>query len=153
MKKIYLAFLLMCVPFGVKAQELTMATLFKEMPDSLMPYLSRNNRLDMIDFMEANMKAEVTNLLDGRSCMTAMTADSLSIRLSDVLQVEMKLLSAEEQADSNRQAIRVRNKYTINENQTTCIVKIYNVAWKLLQSYVEHSALLNRDEKVFQPRP
>ena len=153
MKKIYIAFLLVCVPFCVNAQELTMAALFKEMPDSLMPYLSRNNRLDMIDFMEANMKAEVTNLLDGRSCMTAMSADSLSIRLSDVLQVEMKLLPAEEQADSSWQQIRVRRLYTINENQTTCIVKIYNVAWKLLRSYIEHSTLLNRDERVLQPRP
>ncbi|MBR6998224.1 MAG: DUF3256 family protein, partial [Prevotella sp.] len=42
-----------------------MADLFKAMPDSLMPYLTKNNRLDMIDFMEANMKAEITNQLEG----------------------------------------------------------------------------------------
>ena len=126
-----------------------MSSLFKEMPDSLMPYLSKNNRLDMVDFMEANMKAEVTNLLEGKSCMTALTSDSLSIRMNDVLQVEIRLFPSDEVADSSKQMIRVRRIYTINKNQTASIVDVYDAAWQLLRSYVEQSALLKREESLF----
>ena len=52
------------------AQELTIRDVFRQMPDSLMPYLSTNNRLDFIDFLDSNMKAEVKNQFDGKSEMT-----------------------------------------------------------------------------------
>jgi len=149
MKKKWIVFLLVCVPLCLHAQEPTMASFFKQMPDSLMPYLSKNNRLDMVDFMEANMKAEVTNLLEGKSCMTALTSDSLSIRMNDVLQVNMRLLPPHAAADSSKQMIRVRRIYTIKENQTMSIVNVYDTAWKLLHSYVEQSALLEREESLF----
>ena len=55
---------------------------FTSMPDSLSPYLTRNNRLDMLDFMDSHMKAEVTNQLEGKSEMALLTSDSLSVRLS-----------------------------------------------------------------------
>ena len=149
MKKKWIVFLLVCVPLCLHAQEPTMASFFKQMPDSLMPYLSKNNRLDMVDFMEANMKAEVTNLLEGKSCMTALTSDSLSIRMNDVLQVNMRLLPPHAAADSSKQMIRMRRIYTIKENQTMSIVNVYDTAWKLLHSYVEQSALLEREESLF----
>ena len=149
MKKKWIVFLLVCVPLCLHAQEPTMASFFKQMPDSLMPYLSKNNRLDMVDFMEANMKAEVTNLLEGKSCMTALTSDSLSIRMNDVLQVNMRLLPPHAPADSSKQMIRMRRIYTIKENQTMSIVNVYDTAWKLLHSYVEQSALLEREESLF----
>ena len=36
-------------------RQITIKEVFKAMPDSLIPYLSQNNRLDFIDFMESNM--------------------------------------------------------------------------------------------------
>ena len=80
MKKLLMGWLLsvaLCAP----AQHLTIRDVFKSMPDSLMPYLSNNNRLDFIDFMDSNMKAEVKNQFGGNSIMTALTEDSLSISL------------------------------------------------------------------------
>ena len=65
------------------------------MPDSLMPYLTGNNRLDFIDFMDSNMKASVSNQTGGNSEMTALTDDSLSIRMSDALRVDMMLMIVE----------------------------------------------------------
>ena len=52
------------------AQTVTMAEVFKQMPDSLMPYITHNDRLDMIDYLDAGMKAEVTNRLMASRCLT-----------------------------------------------------------------------------------
>ena len=71
------------------AQELVIRDVFRQMPDSLMPYLSTNNRLDFIDFLDSKMKAEIKNQFDGKSEMTALTDDSLSIRMNDALRVDM----------------------------------------------------------------
>ena len=149
MKKAIIAILLGIAPLSCFAQKQDMASLFKAMPDSLMPYLSKNNRLDMIDFMEAHMKAEITNLLDGRSEMTALTADSLSLRLSDVLRVDMKLQKIEEPVDSSDVIVCVWRTYTLKENQTACIADTYTAAWRLLKSDVVSSSFLKRDETVF----
>ena len=148
MKKVLLVLLTLCFSMGSSAQEKTMAELFKVMPDSLLPYLTTNNRLDMLDFMEANMKAEVTNLLDGKSEMTALAPDSLSIRMNSVLRIDMKVARVAEPVDSNTQIIRVIRTYTLNENQTERIVDVYSSVWRKLSSAVEQSSLLKRDDEL-----
>ena len=131
----------------------SMAELFKAMPDSLLPYLTTNNRLDMIDFMEANMKAEVTNLLESKSEMTALTADSLSIRMSDALRIDMKVERVAEPVDSSMQVIRVERTYTLSEDRTERIADVYSAAWRKLSSVVIQSSLLKRDEEVLSHYP
>lgn len=148
MKKVLLVLLTLCFSMGSSAQEKTMAELFKVMPDSLLPYLTTNNRLDMLDFMEANMKAEVTNLLDGKSEMTALAPDSLSIRMNSVLRIDMKVARVAEPVDSNTQIIRVIRTYTLNENQTERIVDVYSSVWRKLSSVIVQSSLLKRDDEL-----
>ena len=75
------------------SDSLNVRKLFAEMPDSVIPYLTKNNRLDLIDFMDSNMKAEVTNELGGKSLMTALTDDSLSLRLNDACQIQLMLVA------------------------------------------------------------
>lgn len=127
---------------------LEMGPLFKAMPDSLLPYLTTNNRLDMIDFMEAKMKAEVTNLLEGKSEMTALTSDSLSIRMNNVLRIDMKVVSVPEPVDSSTQVIRVVRTYQLNDKQSERVVDVYSTSWRRLSSVVEQSTLLRRDEEL-----
>ena len=129
-------------------EEPTMAALFKAMPDSLMPYLTKNNRLDMIDFMEANMKAEITNQLEGRTEMTALTADSLSLRMNETLRIDMKKVQVQTPVDSSLFVIQVWRNYQINEHQTEQIVDVYSSAWRLKESRLERSTLLKRDEDL-----
>ena len=148
MKKVLLVLLTLCFSMGSRAQEKTMAELFKVMPDSLLPYLTTDNRLDMLDFMEANMKAEVTNLLDGKSEMTALAPDSLSIRMNSVLRIDMKVARVAEPVDSNTQIIRVIRTYTLNENQTERIVDVYSSVWRKLSSVIVQSSLLKRDDEL-----
>ncbi|MBQ9669163.1 MAG: DUF3256 family protein [Prevotella sp.] len=120
-----------------------MAEVFKVMPDSLMPYLSTNNRLDMIDFMEAKMKAEVTNLLDGTTEMTALSDDSLSITMNERLRVDMRLTVRDSLV------VEMTKTYTISEHQVEKVVQYYSTTWCPLSDLVSvSSTLLRRDEEV-----
>lgn len=90
-KKILLGILLMYPAFTISAQ--TLKDAFVNMPDSLLPSLSHNNRLDMIDFINSGMKAEVTNLFDGKSSMSMLNDRYLKIQLNDYVSVEMMLFT------------------------------------------------------------
>ena len=86
---------LMAFTCQVSAQDMKIQDFFRQMPASLLPTLSENNRLDMLDFMASNMKAEVTNRLGGKSEMKVLTDSTLTIRVSDALTVELLLLRSE----------------------------------------------------------
>ena len=92
--------LLFCSLFTLADATVNMRDVLKSLPDSIIPLLSENNRLDLIDFMDSNMKAEVKNQFDGKSEMTVMTDDSLSIRMNDALRVDMLLLKLDEPLDT-----------------------------------------------------
>ena len=94
MKKI-LFLLLLCMPGLVQAQ--TMREVFTAMPDSLQQLLSKNNRMDMMDFLDSKMEARVTNRLDGQSTMETLTEDYLKITLAEQVTLQMKLYSKGEQ--------------------------------------------------------
>ena len=76
--------------FAVKAQEAK--TVFVNIPDSLCPLLTSVNRADCIDFIESKMKAQVTNRFGGKSEMTELSPDYISLKMSDASSWQMKLL-------------------------------------------------------------
>lgn len=130
MKK-YLVAALCALSIGqVCAQDLKMRDVFNHMPDSLMPYLSQNNRLDFIDFMDSNMKAEVRNKLGGTSEMTALTDDSLAIRMSDALQVNMLLMKLDQPVDSFQQVVVFSQTFLIDSVYKDSEVLFYSTDWK-----------------------
>lgn len=75
-----------------EAQLPLMRDVFRQMPDTLLPTMSRNNRLDMVDFVESGMKAVVTDRLDGRCVMDSLTADYARISMGGSLSIELKAL-------------------------------------------------------------
>lgn len=87
------------------AQEVTMKDVFSSMPDSIFPYLTHNNRLDMVDFSESGMKAEVNNELDGKSRLDTLTNDYLHLTLNESVDVEMKLLKSDRLLDDTTKTI------------------------------------------------
>ena len=125
---IIITHLSLLIPHYSAAQSLK--EVFKQMPDSLMPYLTQNNRLDFIDFMESNMKAEVSNLTGGTSEMTALTDDSLSIRMSEALRVDMLLLDLDEPVDSIRQVIVLVETFLADSVYGESVCKTYSVDWQ-----------------------
>ncbi|MBR6828139.1 MAG: DUF3256 family protein [Prevotella sp.] len=126
MKRRVLTFFLVMTAMVSSADSLTVRSLFQSMPDSLLPYLSRNNRLDFIDFIDSKMKAEVVNELGGTSEMTALTDDSLSIRLNAVSKVDMLLLSTTTQ---ERTIVLIRTLGREND-LTESDVEYFTVQWQ-----------------------
>ena len=67
-------------------------TLFIGMPDSIIPTLTRSDRLDFLDYMDSGMKARVRNKLGGESVMTLFEENMLSIQTSRSGRMDMLLL-------------------------------------------------------------
>ena len=114
------------------AQDLKLRDVFKQMPDSLMPYLSKNDRLDFIDFLDSNMKAEVRNQFGGTSEMTSLTDDSLSIRMSNSLRTDILLLTVDEPVDSCRQVVAMVETFLVDSIHGESRVRFYSTDWKML---------------------
>ena len=77
---------------GVFAQT-RIRDIYAEAPDSIFPLLTKNNRLDQIDFRENNMQAVVKNKFEDRVELLVLTDQYLQLRLSERCTVEMRLLS------------------------------------------------------------
>ena len=128
--KFALAGILICgIPVGASAQ---MTDYFREIPESLLPTLSVNNRLDMLDFMASNMKAEVTNRLGGKSEMTLLTDSTLTIRMSDALQVDMLLLKTME-SGADREVICLIETFGSDSLSRESTVRFFTDSWTLLK--------------------
>ena len=128
MRKTTLLFCLLWA-LGLSAQ-ITVRDLLKSMPDSVIPYLTENNRLDMIDFMESNMDAVVTNTLGGKSQLLQLTDQYASIQLNESSSVAMRLLDVPTPVDSLSQILCLVRTYGSDIREST--VAFYSLGWRPL---------------------
>ena len=132
MKKWLISCLLIGMTSVCSAQEPTVRDVFRQIPDSLMPSLSLNNRLDFIDFLDSNMKATVRNQLGGMSEMTVLTDDSLSVRMSDALRIDILLLTLDEPVDTVRQVVVFAESFLTDSIYGETKVRFYTPDWQLI---------------------
>ena len=127
MKRLYLIYILcLCCWLGGRAQELR--SLFVAMPDSVLPLLTKNNRMDCIDFLDSNMKAEVKNRFNKTSELKVLTKDYLELQLTSQSSVEMKLLPMN---DSVKVVCMV---HTVCGPVCDSEITFYDTQWKQLPS-------------------
>lgn len=80
MKRILTAILLLfCI---LPAFPADLRTLFLNMPDSVMPTLTRSDRMDFMDYLDSGMKARARNRLGGESVMTSFSDNMLTVMTS-----------------------------------------------------------------------
>lgn len=126
--------LLLCIVTPLQAQTpLKARDVFRQMPDSILPYLTENNRLDMLDFMDSHMKARVQNQFDGYSEMLSLADDSLTIQMSSVQRLTLHLLTAETAVDGSRQLICLERMIGKPAEQTQTKRSYYSVLWRKLE--------------------
>ena len=141
--------LLLLVSQTGRAEGLKMRDVFKQMPRTIMPYLSENNRLDFIDFIDSGMKAVVKNRLGGSSEMTSLTDSTLSIRMNDALQVEMRLLNVAEPVDTSRQVVCLIETFGSDSLSLESQVRFFTLSWEILN---EPPRLSATDEHLISTR-
>lgn len=98
---------------------------YRAMPDSICPLLTQNNRLDLCDYLAANMKAEVRNRLGGTTEMTKLTPTYAHVRLTASTEVEYELI-----ATSIDTLIRVTNTAIVSNIIRHSKVTLYNIRWQ-----------------------
>ncbi len=104
----------------------TMRSVFSNMPDSIIPVLTKNNRLDCIDFLDSHMKAVVKNRFSQESEMNTLTKDYLSFKTSASSSFEMKLLPVN---DSTQIFCLIKHFYGPACDSE---ISFYNFSWQKL---------------------
>jgi hypothetical protein len=155
MKKLMLALVLATILTQASAQSTTLRDVFEQMPDSLMPYLSKNNRLDFIDFIDSGMQAEVKNQLGGTSQMLSLGQDSLTIRMNPSLLTHMLLMDS---------TVVMIETFTVDSIYGQSRVHYYNLQWQPIAapqlsqaqsqriSRLEMQNILKRDDELLNKR-
>lgn len=112
----------------VPAQAQTMKEVWTSMPDSVMTLLTRNNRLDCLDYWEAGQEGRVANRLDGEVKILFLSDDSLSVSDTGVSRYEMRL---ERKNGGVIKSITVRRVVTSGD-LTDWTERVYSPEWRLL---------------------
>ena len=125
MRRILLAAL--CFVALDSSAQTPMSQVLKQMPDSIVPYLSENNKLDIIDFLDSKMKAEVHNLLDGKTELLTMKERSAALQLNEASRLDIRLLDVEEPIDSASQIVCLVSTYGTDVQESR--VAFYSLRW------------------------
>lgn len=126
MKRTALIVFLLALASGVSAQ-LRMRDIFAQLPDSVLPLTTRNNRLDCIDFIENGMEARVKNLFGDQVVLDFLTEDFMVLRTSEASCVEMKLF-----AEGTDTLICVNRIYMgpVADSE----VKVFDTSWSFVRT-------------------
>lgn len=73
--------------------QLTASAAFTKAPQNIFPLLDMTARLDMIDYFNSGMVNNTINALNGKSKITAMTPQKLTIKMTDTSTHEINLIT------------------------------------------------------------
>ena len=121
--KLYILPLLFMACMPSAAQEILMKDIFATAPDSVFPLLTKNNKLDCIDFIENGMTAKVKNKMEEWSELKSLTPRYLLMQVSERSDVAMMLVG-----DS---VICTVNTYSGPAKDSE--VRFYDLQWRPLE--------------------
>lgn len=84
------ALVLLCIPYSMKAR--TIKDIFLSEPGYLMPLMSKNTKMDMVDYLNVGQMAEVNNALGKGSHFNKVTDNYMSVHISNSSTVELLLM-------------------------------------------------------------
>lgn len=71
----------------------TMREVWVTMPDSVIPYLNHNLRVELVDYWEMKADAKVKNRLDGDTKLVKMSDNYMELKLNESTDASIRLLS------------------------------------------------------------
>ena len=95
MKRTAIAILVVVMAFPAMAQR-TMRDFIITMPDSLVEYLNKTKRTEMVDFYDMGVKAETFNLLQGSTVLDSLTNTFADISVNKSQRMQLALLPLHE---------------------------------------------------------
>ena len=120
-----------CCQWSVVKAQTRIRDIYASTPDSIFPLLTKNNRLDQIDFRENNMQAVVKNKFDDHSELLVLNEKYLKLKLSEHCVVEMRLLS-----DSTFCMVQ-----TYNAPASDSRIRFFDANWNKLSQTIERPSV------------
>ena len=111
---------------SVSAHCQSMADVLRTMPDSVMPLLTLNDRLDLVDEWQAGVKAEVKNRLGGMVTLTELSDTKAVLQTSSLSTVTLELTTM---PDGTTKAVRRQRTCTV-DGQTDTSERLFPLARK-----------------------
>ena len=131
-------FLLLFVAVQVQAKSIR--EVWTAMPDSMVPYLTKTLRLEMLDFTDMGVRADVKNVFGGVSEMDTLTTDYLKVTLNVSSELQMKMLPVQGR-DSVVCVVR-----TYFGPVAESIVSVYSQDWSLIRT-LDFTGIMGTDEE------
>ena len=100
-----------------------------EMPDSILPYLSKSQRTELADYVEMKAEPVVLNVFGDSVRIERMTNNYLLVKASEVTILEIKLL------DNNTLALVQTWKAPAAESK----LSLFNLQWQPKEAVVEYN--------------
>lgn len=125
MKKIITIFTIWSMVNALNAQ--TIKQIFQTLPDTILPSLTKNDRLDLMDLIENNMKNEVTNQLRGKSRMTHLSTNLTKIRLSELAEVQLCKLPTPD-------SYLICFIHSVKTDAWDSTIRLYNPDWTIAEA-------------------
>lgn len=91
MKKVILSLSLFFLSLNISAK--SMVEIWESLPDTLLPYIDRNHRLEMTEFLNMRLKGEVEHSLRGQSVMDTITSNYIHLTLNEAVDMHIKRLA------------------------------------------------------------
>lgn len=119
---LYLSAALACL-FSGQARAQSMDSVLVSVPESELPLLERNPRLDMLDLYNSKMEAKGENIFGGASYLTEKDDNYLRIRLTDVSEWELQRLTL----DGDTLFVCI---HSVSTPATGSTVRCYSKTWE-----------------------
>lgn len=118
------------LPVATAAQQALRSQL-QTIPDSLLTYLTRNDMLDLIDYRDSGINAEVSNRLGGRSRLTTLTDSVAVFELNEACRMSVVMLATDGGNDTPGDAVFcvVRTFGTVCRASE---ISFFDADWRLL---------------------
>ena len=122
MKRIFIS-LITCALASIVHAQVSMRDVWLSMPDSILPYLNKNLRMEHVDFVDMHVKSEVKNLLHENGVLDTLTNDFAAYYLPQSSTLEMKLLT---KADSTLMICMVK---TVKAPEAESEIRFFDTSW------------------------
>lgn len=136
MKKILIIICFLTCWLGVSAQSLR--EVWIEMPDSILPYLSKSQRTELADYVEMKAEPAVLSTFGDSVRIERMTNNYLLLRANEATRLEIKLL------DNNTLALVQTWMAPAAESK----LSLFNLQWQPKEAVVDYKANIVKPDSM-----